>query len=79
MNPEETSTVLDLLNKVREKGITILLVEHNMDAVMRICDRIVVLNHGKKIAEGLPREIGNNKEVIDAYLGADEEVDGIVS
>lgn len=79
MNPEETSTVLDLLNKVREKGITILLVEHNMDAVMRICDRIVVLNHGKKIAEGLPREIGNNKEVIDAYLGADEEVDGNVS
>jgi branched-chain amino acid transport system ATP-binding protein len=79
MNPEETSLVLDLLNKVREKGITILLVEHNMDAVMQICDRIVVLNHGKKIAEGLPREIGNHKEVIDAYLGADEEVDGIVS
>lgn len=79
MHPEETAAVLRLIHKVRESGITIVLVEHNMDAVMRLCDRIVVLNHGRKIAEGPPREISENPEVIEAYLGTDEEDDLIAA
>ena len=73
MHPEETSRMLDLIKKVQGRNITIVLVEHNMDAVMQLCDRIVVLNHGRKIAEGLPKEIRDNQEVIEAYLGTEEE------
>jgi branched-chain amino acid transport system ATP-binding protein len=73
MHPEETSRMLDLIRKVQGRNITIVLVEHNMDAVMQLCDRIVVLNHGRKIAEGLPKEIRDNQEVIEAYLGTEEE------
>jgi branched-chain amino acid transport system ATP-binding protein len=73
MNPEETEVMLKVIRRIRDRGITIILVEHNIDAVMRLCDRIVVLNHGRKIAEGLPDEIRNNEEVIEAYLGTDEE------
>lgn len=73
MHPEETSRMLDLIRKVQGRNITIVLVEHNMDAVMQLCDRIVVLNHGRKIAEGLPKEIRDNQEVIEAYLGIEEE------
>jgi branched-chain amino acid transport system ATP-binding protein len=79
MHPEETSTMLNLIKKIQNKGVTIVLVEHNMDAVMRLCDRIVVLNHGKKIAEGRPKEIRDNDEVIEAYLGTEEEIAAIVS
>ena len=79
MHPEETSAVLTLIQKVRESGITIVLVEHNMDAVMRLCDRIVVLTQGRKIAEGSPQEISENPEVIEAYLGTDEEDDLIAA
>jgi branched-chain amino acid transport system ATP-binding protein len=78
MHPEETSTMLNLIKKIQNKGVTIVLVEHNMDAVMRLCDRIVVLNHGKKIAEGRPKEIRDNDEVIEAYLGTEEEIAAIV-
>jgi len=69
MNPEETQTMIDLIRQIRDRGVTIVVVEHNMRVVMNLCDRIAVLNYGRKIAEGLPEEIRDNKEVVEAYLG----------
>ncbi len=69
MNAVETENMIDLVRQIRERGITVVLVEHDMKAVMNLCDRIVVLNYGRKIAEGLPREISQNKDVVEAYLG----------
>jgi branched-chain amino acid transport system ATP-binding protein len=69
LNDSETRSMKDLIQKMREKSITIFLVEHDMKLVMGISDRIVVLNFGKKIATGTPEEIKNNPEVIRAYLG----------
>lgn len=70
MNLEEIQTMMELIRKIREDGIAIFLVEHHMMAVMGLCDRVVVLNFGQKIIEGLPEEVSKNKEVIKAYLGA---------
>ena len=58
----------------RKRGITSILIEHNMRAVMDLCDRIAVISYGKKIAEGSPEEITNNPTVIEAYLGAEQDV-----
>ena len=69
MNPEESRSTMELIFALRKKGITILVVEHDMSVVMDISDRIVVLNYGKKIAEGSPREVCENREVVEAYLG----------
>ncbi len=70
MNPEETGHMMDLVRKVHESGVTIVLVEHDMKAVMGLCEQIMVLNFGKLLAEGSPEEIRSNDEVIEAYLGA---------
>ncbi len=74
-NPHETDKLAALIERVRsEFGVTVLLVEHDMSLVMGICERLYVLDFGKKIAEGLPEEIQNNPAVIEAYLGDQEEV-----
>lgn len=75
MNAEEVASMLSVIRTVRdEKGITAVLVEHNVKAVMSICDRICVLSFGRKLSEGLPKEIAENPAVIEAYLGAEQDV-----
>lgn len=72
LNSKETLGLAGLIRKIRDLGVTVVLVEHDMELVMDICDRIVVLNLGEKLTEGTPREIQENREVIAAYLGDDE-------
>lgn len=69
LNPNETREVINIIYKLKSQGVTILLVEHDMETVMEIADQLVVLNFGNKLAEGTPFEIQNNHEVIAAYLG----------
>ncbi len=74
MNPTETAELLECINIIRERfNIAILLIEHDMSLVMKVCDRIQVINFGQTIASGLPEEIAGNPEVIEAYLGESEE------
>jgi len=69
LNLAETETAMNLVNKIRDSGVTVIMVEHIMKAVLGISDRIIVLNVGEKIAEGPPKEVVKNQQVIEAYLG----------
>lgn len=71
LNPAEVMGSINLIKEINQQGITILMVEHVMRAIMSISDRIIVLHHGEKIAGGVPKEISTNKEVIEVYLGKD--------
>jgi branched-chain amino acid transport system ATP-binding protein len=73
MNEQETDDLIRLIWKMRERGITVLLIEHDMGLVMKACDQLVVIEYGSKIAEGPPEEIKENPRVIEAYLGTDED------
>jgi ABC-type branched-subunit amino acid transport system ATPase component len=73
MNPQEVNDLVEQILAIRDSGVTVVLIEHNMPLVMRIADRITVLSFGKKIAEGEPKEIRENPEVIAAYLGRPDD------
>ena len=68
MNGEETSHMMNLTRKVQESGITVILVEHDMKAVMGLCNYLTVLNFGQVLAQGTPEDVRNNEKVIEAYL-----------
>jgi len=69
LNPTEVAQDMELITRIRDKGITIFMIEHVMKAIMSVCDRIMVLHHGEKIAEGTPQEIATSRTVVEVYLG----------
>lgn len=69
LNPPEVAEAMDMVARIRQRGVTVFMIEHVMKAIMGMCDRIIVLHHGEKIAEGAPREIAANKTVVEVYLG----------
>ena len=72
LNPAESEEIIQLILEIRKSGLTQIVIEHDMKAIMRMSDRIVVLNSGEKLAEGTPQEIVSNPQVVEAYLGAEE-------
>lgn len=73
MNNQETEELLELIYRIKEKGITVLFIEHDMGLVMRACEKIIVIEYGSKIAEGTPERSREQSRVIEAHLGADND------
>jgi branched-chain amino acid transport system ATP-binding protein len=69
LNPREIGEVMELIRRVNERGVTVMLIEHLMKAVMGLCSRILVLHHGARIALGTPEQVANDPAVVEAYLG----------
>ncbi len=72
MNNQETQSLVKIIRKIRDTGVTIMIIEHDMKVVMNLCDRITVLSFGQKIAEGVPEDIRRNEKVVEVYLGSEE-------
>ena len=73
LNPTETAEAIELIRKINQSGVTILLIEHIMQAVVSLCEKVIVLHHGEKIAEGTPEEVMNDPYVMEVYLGKKQE------